>query len=111
MTTVETEFKRKGKTDEGQDVDEFGAPDLSPQDYAEHTAQGCARAFENTKLIEIVEVHAGPGQIHLLGRVKKDNERIFMERVVGPVLQSFEASEQAIDGFVGKQFFWKNNGV
>jgi hypothetical protein len=102
-------FATRGVTDEGQRVDDFNAPDLSPQEYAEHTAQQTAGAFEATKLIEIVEVKAGIGAVHLLGRVKKDNEKPFMDMVVRPVLQAMSESEA--DGFVGKQFFLKNGSV
>jgi hypothetical protein len=110
MTSIDKELsKGRGLSDAGQKVDEFDAPDLSPQEYAEHTAQQTAKAFEATKLVEIVEVKAGIGQIHLLARVKKDNERAFMEMVVAPVLHAMEGAES--DGFVGKQFFLKNGSV
>jgi len=110
MTSIDRELMNgRGLSDTGQKVDEFDAPDISPQEYAEHTAQQTAKAFEATKLVEIVEVKAGIGQIHLLARVKKDNERTFMDLVVGPVLHAMEKADA--DGFVGKQFFLKNGSV
>jgi len=110
MTSIDREIgKARGINDVGQSVSEFDAPDISPQEYADHTAQQTAKAFEATKLIEIVEVKAGIGQVHLLGRVKKDNERAFMELIVGPVLRAMEHADA--DGFIGKQFFLKNGAV
>ena len=107
MTSIRNEFQTKGINDVGQDIDEFEAPDVSPQEQAEHTAQRTAAALEATKLIEIVEVKASPGQVHMLGRVRKDNERPFMDLVVWPILRAMEHSDA--DGFVGKQFFLKND--
>jgi len=109
MNASQESLLTKGVTDTGQRLNEFDAPDISPQEYAEHTAQQTASAFEATKLIEIVEVKAGIGAVHLLGRVKKDNEKTFMEMVVHPVLRAM--SESDADGFVGKQFFLKNGAV
>lgn len=100
-------FQTDGVTEEGQHVGSFEAPNLDEEDYAEHTAKMTANALEATRLIEIMEVKAGPGQVHLLGRVKKNDERDFMEKVVWP---SLEASwDNNVDTHIGKQFFLRNN--
>ena len=109
MTSLKGEFKTKGKTESGQDVGEFREPDLSSQDQAEHTAQMTARAYESTKLIEIVEVKAAPGQVHLLGRVQRNNEKTFMEKVALPTLKAMTGDEA--DGHLCKQFFLKNGSL
>ena len=107
--SLETEFtkKTKGRNESAQDVDEFKAPDLTPDEYAEHTANLTANAFQATKLFEVVEVKAGVGQIHLLGRVKQDDERTFLDKVITPVLKAIEASHEC-EGHICKQFILKN---
>lgn len=100
-------FRTEGKTDAGQSVDQFAAPPIGDSDLADHTAKMVANALEATRLIEIVEIHARPGQVHLLGRVKKDDERPFMDKVVWPALEVMW--DEDIDGHVGKQFFLRNN--
>jgi hypothetical protein len=100
-SSVEQEFEH-----EQADLSEFDAPELSPQDYASHTCGMTANAFASTGLFEVVEEQAAPGQVHLLGRVKQEKERSFVELVVHPVLQAFV--EQNIKGFIGKQFMIKN---
>jgi hypothetical protein len=106
--SLENEFgHRKGRTDSSQDVGEFKAPDLTPEEYAEHTANQTANAFQSTKLFEVVEVKAGVGQVHLLGRVKQDDERDFLEKVITPVLKAIEASHEC-EGHICKQFILKN---
>ena len=97
-----------GLTDTGQPVDAFKAPQLGDDDYADHTAKMMANALEVTRLIEVVEVQAGVGKVHLLGRVKMENERVFMDKVVDPILDAF--FDCNADGFVGKQFFKKKKG-
>lgn len=99
-------FETNGVNDLGQDVGTFEAPDLKDQDFADHTAKMTANALEATGLIEIVEVRAGVGQVHLLGRVKKNNERAYVERVVDPALEAMEKSK--VDGHICKQFFRRN---
>lgn len=106
--SLENEFgRRKGQTDSSQDVSEFGAPELTPEEYAEHTANQTANAFQATKLFEVVEVKAGVGQIHLLGRVKQEDERTFLDKVITPVLKAIEASKEC-EGHICKQFILKN---
>jgi len=109
MTSLGTEFRTRGKTDAGQDVEEFKEPDLSPKDQAEHTAQRTAAAFEATKLIEIVEVKASPGQVHLLGRVRHDDEKEFLRSVVLPTLMAMSGDEA--DGHLCQQYFLKNGSL
>jgi len=100
-------FQANGTNDLGQAVGDFEAPALSDSDYAEHTAKMMANALEATRLIEIVEVMAGPGQVHLLGRVKKDNEREFMERVGWPALEV--SWDNSIKTHVGTQYFLRKS--
>lgn len=101
--TLENEFSQHPT----QDADDYKAPDLSAEDYAEHTANLTANAFQATQLFEIVEVKAGIGQVHLLGRVKQDDERIFMEKVITPLLVAIDAQKEC-EGHVCKQFMLKN---
>lgn len=96
---------RAGLTDAGDPVGAFEAPNLSPQEYAEHAAQTMARILESTTLIEVVEVHASVGQVHLLGRVKAENEKKFVETVVK---SSLIAMDKTCDGFIGKQYMLRN---
>lgn len=106
--SLESEFgARAGRTDTEQDVNAFKAPDLTPEEYAEHTANLTANAFQATGLFEVVEVKAGVGQVHLLGRVKQDDERAFLDKVITPVLKAMDASHEC-EGHICKQFILKN---
>lgn len=106
--SLETEFgRRQGRNELDQDVQGFKAPNLSAEEYAEHTANLTANAFQATKLFEVVEVKAGVGQVHLLGRVKQEDERVFVDKVITPVLIAIEA-EHECEGHVCKQFIRKN---
>ena len=58
----------------------------------------------------IVEVRAGVGQLHVMGRVRRDMERKFLEQVIDPILRFFDRNEEA-NGFVGKQFMLKEGEV
>ena len=108
MTSIETELMGStGITPEGQDVNEFEEPDLSPEEYADHTAKMVASAMEATKMFGVVEVQAGVGQAHILGRVKQDKERLFAEKVVYPVLIAIKKDPNC-NGFVGKQYMLKD---
>jgi len=88
-------------------VSEYDAPDLSEEDYAEHTANQTASALQATQLFEIIEVRAGIGQAHMLGRVKQDNEKEFLLKIVDPVLKAVETSSDC-DAHICKQFIRKN---
>lgn len=92
-----------GSTEAGQPLDAFAPPDISPEEFAEHTANMFANALAGTRMFGIVEVKAGIGQIHVMGRVKKDRERKFAKDVVYPVLRAMKKDEEC-NGFVGKQF-------
>lgn len=97
--------------DRGQkrkDSHQYDAPDLTPDDYAAHTANQAANAFQATQLFEVIEVKAGVGQIHLLGRVKQDNEKDFLDKVVTPVLKVIEESNGGWECHICKQFLRKN---
>lgn len=110
MTSLESEFlgqNAENLEDEGVD---YGPPDLSPplspQDYAERSADIMAQAFQKTGLIEIAETKTAVGQIHLLGRVK--DEKTFVDNVVFPVL---EVVGDECESFVGIQYFLKEGAV
>jgi hypothetical protein len=105
--SLESEFRQRGQTDSAQDVEAFKPPDLTPEEYAEHTANQTANAFQATKLFEVVEVKAGIGQVHLLGRVRQGDERAFLDRVITPVLKAMEDTREC-EGHVCKQFILKN---
>lgn len=109
MTSIETEFIQgaSGVTELDQDVDGFAAPELSPEEYARHTAQMVAAALESTRMFGVIEVQAGVGQAHIMGRVKREKERMFAEMVVFPVLIAIK-QDQDCNGFVGKQFLLKD---
>ena len=111
MPAAEYDFvkKQKVETDIGQDVDAFAAPEISPEEFAEHMANSVANAIVATKFFEVVEVQAGVGQIHILGRVKKEKEKTFMSQVVRPILGVINSDD--CSGFVGKQFLLKDNEV
>jgi hypothetical protein len=87
-------------------ADPFAPPSLGEEDYADHTAKMVANAFEATELIEIVEVKAGIGEIHLMGRVKSKKEPMFLESVVKPILYAMQGT---CNGHVGKQFLLKRD--
>lgn len=107
MTSLETEFQRTGRNESDQDISEFDAPDLSAQDFAEHTANATANAFAATKMFEVVEVKAAVGQVHLLGRVKKDFDKAFVEKVIDPVLRALDRTD-GCEGHLCKQFLLKD---
>lgn len=92
-----------GLTEAGQRVDDFAAPDISTQEYAEHTANQAAAAFQATKLFQIIEVKAGVGQVYLLGRVKREDEKRFVEDIVDAVLLTME-EERGCEVHVCKQY-------
>lgn len=96
-----------GVTEVGQNIDEFAAPNLSPEEYAEHTASMVANALTSTRLFEVVEVKAGIGQISLMGRVKSVDEKRFVQMVIDPAL---DAMEGMCKGFIGKQYLKKKKG-
>ena len=103
--TVETELmSRAGQTPAGQDPTHFNAPDIGPEEMAEHMAKMVANAFEATGLIEIVEVQAGIAQVSLMGRIKGKKEGTWLTSVVDPVLRAMATS---CDGHIGKSYILK----
>ena len=108
MTSLETEFNTLGRNESDQDISEFDAPDISAQEFAEHTANQTANAFAATKMFEIVEVKAGVGQVHLLGRVRKDFDKPFVENVIDPVLRAIDRTD-GCEGHLCKQFLLKDD--
>lgn len=111
MPHIEDEFvsRTHGLTDAGQDVESFAEPELTPEEYARHTAQMVAKALEATRMFGVIEVQAGVGQAHIMGRVKREKERAFAENVVYPVLVAMEKDHDC-SGFVGKQYLLKDGG-
>jgi len=77
----------------------FDAPDLSPEEFADHVARGLARALESTGLIEVKEMKTSVGQCHFFGRVHKKNLRAW-SRLTKKLLVAMEGF---VDGFVGRQ--------
>jgi hypothetical protein len=110
MTPVESEFSRRGSqlTESGQSVEEFGAPEISPEEFADHMASIVANALSSTKMFEVVEVQSGIGQLHVMGRVRKDKEKPFIPNVVKPILKVMRHSSNC-NGFVGKQYLLKDD--
>jgi hypothetical protein len=107
MTSLDREFNPFEGKDSDAREGRYPAPELSDEDYTEHTAGQTANALQSTKLFEVVEVKTGIGQIHLLGRVKQDNERAFLDKVVVPILKVLEK----YDGHICKQFLLKNGDL
>ena len=107
MIEMDHEFDTDNLNDAGQDVDGFKAPDISAEEFAEHMANMFANALTATKLFEVVEVKAGVGQVHIMGRVKNDKERLFMERVGNAVLDVQLDHADICTVFLGKQMIRK----
>jgi len=97
-------------TEAGDAISAFDAPEISPEEHAEHWAGIFANALTSTKLIGIVEVKSGVGQVHVMGRVRRDRERVFLEKVITPILRLFDRLEDG-HGFLGKQFLLKDGEV
>jgi hypothetical protein len=80
---------------------EDGTP-LSPSDNPDaRIANILMRAFEATKLIEIVETQLSPGQVYFMCRVQPKAEKDLVHAVVKPVLL---ATKGKTDVFFGKQY-------
>jgi len=103
---LEDQFQSEGRTELGQDLDEFEAPEISEQEYAEHAAGIVAKALEDTNLIEIVEMQPTASQINLLGRVKQENEKKLVHSVVFSILKRCNGFSEP---HIGKIFFLKND--
>jgi len=109
MSSMDGEFFSEGRNEAGQEVSGFES-EVSPEEFAEHMANLTARNLNDTKMFETVETAHGIGQVHVLGRVKREHERQFLEKVVYPILRVMEGSEDC-NGFVGKQFLLKDGVV
>lgn len=108
---TDSEFGLAGETTEtGDALSAFDAPEISPEEHAEHWAGILANALTATKLMGVVEVRSGIGQVHVMGRVRRDQERLFLEKVIDPILRLFDRLEDG-HGFVGKQFLLKDGEV
>lgn len=108
--SMDNEFISQGVTEAGQEVSEFDAPDITPEDFAEHMANLLAKALSDTKMFGVVETAHGIAQVHVMGRVKREHERRFLDEVVHPILQVMEGNEDCT-GFIGKQFILKDSEV
>jgi hypothetical protein len=86
----------------GQDLSAFSAPELSEADMAEHYAQMIASAVEKTGIAEPAEVKAAVGQMHLLCRVKQENEAAWVHKVGLNVLTGLHGFSEV---FFGKEYF------
>jgi len=106
----ENEFFAEGVNEVGQDVTAFEAPDIGPEEYAEHMANVLANALQATKIFGVVEVQAGVGQVNVMGRVRRDRERVFLDKVVAPVLVMMDKVDD-VEGFIGKQFLVRDGAV
>lgn len=67
-----------------------------------------AASLEATGLAEVVQCKHAPGQIHLMCRVKKDLEKIFIH---GPIKGMLIRLRGKGELFVGKEFFLKDNSM
>ena len=88
-----------GKTPD-QNPDSFEAPNLTPEEMADHTARMVARVLEATHLYEVVEMEKFPGSFHFFGRVKKQNLKVWQNDLVKRCLV---AMRFVGDGFIGTQ--------
>jgi hypothetical protein len=105
----EMDFARgEPTTEDGTPVSAFDAPDITPEQYAEHWANTFARALEATKLFSIFEVRAGVDQFHVMGRVHKANERVWFEKIIDKIVK-FEHYYRDGNGFIGKQYVFKED--
>lgn len=95
-------WSTSGTNDVGQDVNEFDALEVSPGEDAEHVAGIIANALEKSGWVEIVDVKSAVGQVHLLGRVKPENERNVVHRLMENVLAK---SDGKCETFFGKSYF------
>jgi len=105
---MDTDFLGSDTNEAGQDISQFDAPELSELDYTEHLANMVANALQATNLFEIVELKAGVIQFHIMGRVRKDNEKNVILKIVKPILG---AVSDSVDIFMGKQYILKNGNV
>jgi len=98
------EFHTDGKNDFGDDVEAFSS-DLRGEEIAEHAAQRTAELLENTGFTEVVDLQFGIGRVHIMTRVKADDEKAFVNQIISP--SAFMMEENGIDHWLGKQYFPK----
>ena len=99
--------KSDGRTELGQDVNAFAAPDLSPEDLTQHTANLIANALDATGLIEVREIQANlVNQVHILARVQARNAREAANKIVDTVIMRTD-DDPSIEAFLGKQYLRK----
>lgn len=92
-------FQDGGHVIPDQDPRAFDAPDLGPEDIADHIARSVAAVLEATGLIEIKEVKSSVGQCHFFGRVRdQDKTKWAKLKKLMLITMRFEC-----DGFVGTQ--------
>jgi hypothetical protein len=107
MTSLESELHGLDTEYMEDEAVGYESSDLSSQDYAERAANIMAQAFQKTGLVEIAQVKAAVGQVHLLGRVK--DEKSFVDNAVFPVLEAVDDDE--CDSYFGIQYFLKKGAV
>jgi hypothetical protein len=92
---------------EEQPLDELDSQKLSRKEEVDRLAQITAGVLESTGLVEIVKIQAAEtGDIHLMGRVRKAQEKRFVDQVVDAILHA--CGENEIDQHICKHFFLKN---
>lgn len=89
--------------------DEIRDSSLSPIEVAEELADIMSARLEGTGLVQIVEKQFHIKQVHLLGRVRQENERLVVH---GPIDIMAECGEDfpelKPELFFGKTYFRKN---
>ena len=106
---MEAEFASSGMTDGNQDIRTFEAPDLTESDLAEHYAGALARALESTNYFEVIEVFADNGEVHITGRVKRDNEKQFLQKCVKEMLRIEQT--KICQMLIGKRYLLRSDSV
>jgi hypothetical protein len=87
-----------------EDLDRFDTSDLGPGAVAEALAKLLADTLENTGLIEIKEIQVAVNQIHMLGAVKPENEKDYVDNCGFPMEE--RAEHLGMINF-GKSYFRK----
>jgi hypothetical protein len=85
-TSGKTDVVKNRHTDEekpAQDISMFEAPELSDEDYTEHSAGIIANALDRTGLVEIYEITVEKtNQFVLSARVKTESEKDFITKIL-----------------------------
>lgn len=95
--------------DEMESSEDYEEEKVSSEDKNERIAQVVAGNLEATKLFDPVEVQAGTAAVHIMGRVKKQDEKVFVDEVIYPLLKRSE--ELGVGGYIGIQYFLKGGAL